>query len=158
MLRWVIALMMEAVGTSETLVSFYETTGFNIPEDNHLQDTNPCGYREWNPDLPARCLHPLTCLCRTHCTVGWEGVWTWVAGSSACTAPGCSDDTPVGPSATARCSLLQPLSAQHSDIQTFSICLSTRKCSSGTSVFTCILGFRCKKRMLYLFKLSYWLT
>jgi hypothetical protein len=31
-----IALMMEAVSTSETPVNFYETTRRNIPEDNHL--------------------------------------------------------------------------------------------------------------------------
>jgi hypothetical protein len=30
-----IALMMEAVRTSETLVNFYETTRRNIPEDSH---------------------------------------------------------------------------------------------------------------------------
>jgi hypothetical protein len=29
-------LMMEAVSTSETSVSFYETTQCNIPEDSHL--------------------------------------------------------------------------------------------------------------------------
>jgi hypothetical protein len=31
-----IALMMEAVSTSETSVSYYQTTRRNIPEDNHL--------------------------------------------------------------------------------------------------------------------------
>jgi hypothetical protein len=31
-----IALMMEAVSTSETLVNFYKTTRRNIPEDSHL--------------------------------------------------------------------------------------------------------------------------
>jgi hypothetical protein len=31
-----IALMMEAVSTSETLVNFYQTTRRNIPEDSHL--------------------------------------------------------------------------------------------------------------------------
>jgi hypothetical protein len=30
------ALMMEAVGHSETLVNFYETTWRSIPEGNHL--------------------------------------------------------------------------------------------------------------------------
>jgi hypothetical protein len=34
-----IALMMEAVSISETLVSFYQTTQRNIPEDRHLQNT-----------------------------------------------------------------------------------------------------------------------
>jgi hypothetical protein len=34
--RRFIALMMEAVSTSETSVNSYETTGRNIPEDNHL--------------------------------------------------------------------------------------------------------------------------
>jgi hypothetical protein len=29
--------MMEALGTSETLVSAYQTTGRNIPEDSHLR-------------------------------------------------------------------------------------------------------------------------
>jgi hypothetical protein len=32
----IIALMMEAVNTSETLVNFYETTQRNIAEDSHL--------------------------------------------------------------------------------------------------------------------------
>jgi hypothetical protein len=32
-----IALMMEAVRTSETSVNFYQTTRRNIPEENHLQ-------------------------------------------------------------------------------------------------------------------------
>jgi hypothetical protein len=32
----IIALMMEAVSTSETLVNFYQTTWRNIPEDSHL--------------------------------------------------------------------------------------------------------------------------
>jgi hypothetical protein len=32
------ALMMEAVNTSETSVNFYETTQHNIPEDIHIQD------------------------------------------------------------------------------------------------------------------------
>jgi hypothetical protein len=31
-----IALMMEAVSTSETSVNFYQTIQRNIPEDNHL--------------------------------------------------------------------------------------------------------------------------
>jgi hypothetical protein len=31
-----IALMMEAASTSETLVNFYQTTRRNIPEDSHL--------------------------------------------------------------------------------------------------------------------------
>jgi hypothetical protein len=31
-----IALMMEAVSTSETLVNFYQTTRRNNPEDSHL--------------------------------------------------------------------------------------------------------------------------
>jgi hypothetical protein len=33
----VIALMMEASGTSETPVNFYQPTGRNNPEDGHLQ-------------------------------------------------------------------------------------------------------------------------
>jgi hypothetical protein len=32
----IIALMMEAVNTSETSVSFYQATRRNIPEDSHL--------------------------------------------------------------------------------------------------------------------------
>jgi hypothetical protein len=32
----IIALMMEAVSTSETSVNFYQTTRRNIPEDSHL--------------------------------------------------------------------------------------------------------------------------
>jgi hypothetical protein len=34
---YLVALMMEAVSNSETLVNFYETTRRNIPEDCHLQ-------------------------------------------------------------------------------------------------------------------------
>jgi hypothetical protein len=37
--RVVIVLMMETVRTSETLVSFYQTTRRNIPEDGHLRQT-----------------------------------------------------------------------------------------------------------------------
>jgi hypothetical protein len=33
----VIALMMEAASTSETLLNFYQTTWHNNPEDSHLQ-------------------------------------------------------------------------------------------------------------------------
>jgi hypothetical protein len=33
-----IALMMEAVETSETAINFYQTTRRSIPENNHLQD------------------------------------------------------------------------------------------------------------------------
>jgi hypothetical protein len=32
----IIALMMEAVSTSETSVNFYQATWHNIPEDSHL--------------------------------------------------------------------------------------------------------------------------
>jgi hypothetical protein len=32
-----VAVMMEAAGTSETSVNFYQTTRRNIPEDSHLQ-------------------------------------------------------------------------------------------------------------------------
>jgi hypothetical protein len=35
--RALIALMMEAVRTSETFVNFYQTTRRYNPEDNHLQ-------------------------------------------------------------------------------------------------------------------------
>jgi hypothetical protein len=34
-----IALMMQAVGTSKTLVNVYQTTRRNIPEDNHFQSS-----------------------------------------------------------------------------------------------------------------------
>jgi hypothetical protein len=34
---WAIALMMEAVSTSETSENFYKTARHNIPEDSHLQ-------------------------------------------------------------------------------------------------------------------------
>jgi hypothetical protein len=37
---YLIALMMEAVSTSEMLVSFYQTTWRNIPEDSHLYGLN----------------------------------------------------------------------------------------------------------------------
>jgi hypothetical protein len=33
----IIALMMDAVSTSETTVNFYEITLYNIPEDSQLQ-------------------------------------------------------------------------------------------------------------------------
>jgi hypothetical protein len=36
-IRVIIALMMEAACTSETLVNFYQTTQCNNPEDSHLQ-------------------------------------------------------------------------------------------------------------------------
>jgi hypothetical protein len=36
-IRALIALMMEAASTSETLVNFYQTTRRNNPEDSHLQ-------------------------------------------------------------------------------------------------------------------------
>jgi hypothetical protein len=36
----VIALMMEAVRTSETSVNLYQTTRHNIPDDSHLQTNN----------------------------------------------------------------------------------------------------------------------
>jgi hypothetical protein len=32
----IIALMMEAISTSETYVNFYQNTRRNIPEDSHL--------------------------------------------------------------------------------------------------------------------------
>jgi hypothetical protein len=37
----IIALMMEAARTSETLVNFYQTTQCNNPEDSHL---HTCGH------------------------------------------------------------------------------------------------------------------
>jgi hypothetical protein len=82
----------------------------------------PASIENQTPIFPARGLHPLTCLCRTHCTVGWVGVWTSVVRPCACTAPGCSGYTPVGPSPAASCSLPRPLSIKHSDTQTFSVC------------------------------------
>jgi hypothetical protein len=36
-----IALMMEALQTSETLVNSHQSTRRNIPEDSHLQNTPP---------------------------------------------------------------------------------------------------------------------
>jgi hypothetical protein len=35
---WVIALMMEAARTSETLVNFFQTTRRYNPEDSHLRN------------------------------------------------------------------------------------------------------------------------
>jgi uncharacterized integral membrane protein len=35
-IRAIIILMMEAVGTTETIVNFYETTKYNIPAGCHL--------------------------------------------------------------------------------------------------------------------------
>jgi hypothetical protein len=37
-----IALMMEAISTSETSVDIYQTTRRNIPEDSHLQEFRGC--------------------------------------------------------------------------------------------------------------------
>jgi hypothetical protein len=37
MLRWAIALVMEAESTSETSVKFYQTTRCNNPENSHFQ-------------------------------------------------------------------------------------------------------------------------
>jgi hypothetical protein len=37
-----IALTMEAAGTSETSVNFYQTTQRNNPEDSHLHTTTFC--------------------------------------------------------------------------------------------------------------------
>jgi hypothetical protein len=37
----VIALMMEAIRTSETSVNFYQTARRNIPEDSHLEPLIP---------------------------------------------------------------------------------------------------------------------
>jgi hypothetical protein len=36
-LFWVVALVMEAAGTSETSVNFYQTARRNNPEDSHLR-------------------------------------------------------------------------------------------------------------------------
>jgi hypothetical protein len=36
----IVAVMMEAVNTSETSINFYETTRHNIPGDNHLLEIN----------------------------------------------------------------------------------------------------------------------
>jgi hypothetical protein len=35
-----VALMMDAVSTSETSINFYQTTRRNIPEDRYLQEFN----------------------------------------------------------------------------------------------------------------------
>jgi hypothetical protein len=56
--RLLIALMMEAVRTSETSVNFYETTRSNIPGDCHLvlnkiaKQTKLCKLREGN-EIPT---------------------------------------------------------------------------------------------------------
>jgi hypothetical protein len=45
----VIALMMEGVSTSETLVHLYNTTQLNIPEDSHhLSMFNPSAQQKHN--------------------------------------------------------------------------------------------------------------
>jgi hypothetical protein len=51
-----IALMMEAVSTSETSINFYQTTIRNIPEDSHLHTS-----RRINLKCPSVYVHPLEC-------------------------------------------------------------------------------------------------
>jgi hypothetical protein len=48
-----IALMMEAVGTSETSVSFNESSRRNIPEDSHLRRIRN-SYKVWSANLKER--------------------------------------------------------------------------------------------------------
>jgi hypothetical protein len=38
------ALMLEAVGSSETLVSLHQTTRHHIPKDSNLRSLAVCGY------------------------------------------------------------------------------------------------------------------
>jgi hypothetical protein len=43
-----IALMMEAASTSETLINFYQTTRRNNPEDSHLHTRRPENLKSYN--------------------------------------------------------------------------------------------------------------
>jgi hypothetical protein len=43
---WDIAVMMEAVSTSETSVNFYQTTRRNIPEDSHLRKSGRLDFND----------------------------------------------------------------------------------------------------------------
>jgi hypothetical protein len=62
----IIALMKEAVNTSETSVSFYETTRSNVPEDSNLRCflMNPVSFIKdsCNYDSCDQLLHGNTCL------------------------------------------------------------------------------------------------
>jgi hypothetical protein len=51
----IITLMMEAVSTSETLVSFCKTTQHNILEDSHLLESKliNCNYTQSHENLPT---------------------------------------------------------------------------------------------------------
>jgi hypothetical protein len=39
--KHIVALMMEAINSSDTSVNVYQTAGCNIPEDSHLQFLHP---------------------------------------------------------------------------------------------------------------------
>jgi hypothetical protein len=63
--RRFIALMMEAVSTSETLVNFCETTRRNIPEDSHLytrRHENP-DFSPWNFLTTSATISPWGLVC-----------------------------------------------------------------------------------------------
>jgi hypothetical protein len=47
---WVVALMMEAARTSETLVNFYQTTRRYNPEDSHLRTHRREDLKSYLPD------------------------------------------------------------------------------------------------------------
>jgi hypothetical protein len=54
---FIIALMVEAVSTSETLVKFYNTKWHNIPEDSHLHTCHPdhLNFHSCSPAKKQKC-------------------------------------------------------------------------------------------------------
>jgi hypothetical protein len=71
MSRWVFALMVELVNTSETSADVYETTWHNIPEDSHL-NTRRLGNLKSHL-LVASCL-PREFRSRRHCLARSSGL------------------------------------------------------------------------------------
>jgi hypothetical protein len=69
--RWVFALMMEIVSTSETSLNFYQTTRRNIPKDGHLHTRRRENLKSHTVD---RCVRTIAVSCdeRKLHRVTWE--------------------------------------------------------------------------------------